>query len=117
MFCTGKLAHLGKKVELDHGIGEGVSICPEVGNHAQHGSVERAVDLLQAGLTGIVHVNHRDMTQKPAQRFFSCHGENLQNTVLKLKTDFVKYPQNFATSCEDTITDSRNRHFGWVRPV
>ncbi len=62
------LFYLGEEVELDHGIGEGVGIGAEVGNHAQHGAIEGPVDLLEARLTRVVHVHHGHVPQKPARR-------------------------------------------------
>ncbi len=65
---TCKRANLGHGVELNHGIGEGVSIRPEVGHQAEHGAVERAVDLGERSRTRVVHVDHRDVAQESTRR-------------------------------------------------
>ena len=59
------MTHLGHDVEFHHGLGQRVSICPEVGDEPQHGPVEGAIDLLQGGGARIVHVDDWYVTEEP----------------------------------------------------
>jgi hypothetical protein len=87
-----QLSYLGEEVELDHGVGEGVGIGAEVGNHAQHGAVEGPVDLLEACLTRIVHVHHGHVPQEPARQTSdnTCKTPRKYNSNPALQMDWPK---------------------------
>ena len=51
------LSYLGHEVELDHSVGEGFRVGPQAGDEAQHGAVERPVDLCERLLAWVVHIH------------------------------------------------------------
>ena len=56
---------LRHQVELHHGVGERFSKGAKRRNHSEHGPVEGAVDLLQAGFPRVVHVDYWHMAEEP----------------------------------------------------
>jgi hypothetical protein len=55
---------LRHEVEFCHGIGERLSVHPQRGNQAQHGTVKRSIDLRQRLFARVVHVDDKNVTQK-----------------------------------------------------